>query len=380
MNGHRWVKNYEDVRKNVQNFNNDLNDAEHLQNILAAFTAWYYVPEEDAVGPSIFIGYSEMTVEKYRGPELHGGRTEERLEKLKVFRKLDKGTPEYAYVEKKVEGLVRNFGKSTKEDARYSAPRNWTLRQLPLNTILYGPPGTGKTYKTFRRCVEICDGKENCPDENDKIRIRYKELVEEERIEFVTFHQSYGYEEFVEGLRPETGSAKEGGEAGTGFRLVATDGVLKRIAERARGAFGPTGKSFDLSERRVFKMSLGNPTVKDEYQEIFDECIRNGYVLLNYGEDVDWSDERFSAGDEIRRHWQEERPDAQDNYSNTTIRYIDYLRNSMRMGDIVIVPANNRRFRAIGEMAGPYEFVPRETGYNHRRKVRWLCKTPRENP
>ena len=112
-----------------------------------------------------------------------------------------------------------------------------------LNTILYGPPGTGKTYKTFRRCVEICDGQENCPDENDKIRIRYKELVKDERIEFVTFHQSYGYEEFVEGLRPDTGSAKEGGEAGAGFRLVATPGVLKRIAKRARGASGSTGEA-----------------------------------------------------------------------------------------------------------------------------------------
>ena len=112
-----------------------------------------------------------------------------------------------------------------------------------LNTILYGPPGTGKTYATFRRCVEICDGQENCPDEIKKIRARYAALVKEERIEFVTFHQSYGYEEFVEGLRPDTGSAKEGGEAGAGFRLDATPGVLKRIAKRARGASGSTGQA-----------------------------------------------------------------------------------------------------------------------------------------
>ena len=92
-----------------------------------------------------------------------------------------------------------------------------------LNVILYGPPGTGKTYETAQRCVEICDG-EAKPSE---IRSRYQELVEAGRIEFITFHQSYGYEEFVEGLRPETGSD-------AGIRLVATDGVLKRIARRAR--------------------------------------------------------------------------------------------------------------------------------------------------
>ena len=99
----------------------------------------------------------------------------------------------------------------------------------PQNIILYGPPGTGKTYATFRRCVEICDGKENTEDMSDEeIRRRYGELVAEKRVEFVTFHQSYGYEEFVEGLRPDEDLA------GVGFRLVEKDGVLKRIAEHAK--------------------------------------------------------------------------------------------------------------------------------------------------
>ncbi len=95
-----------------------------------------------------------------------------------------------------------------------------------LNVILYGPPGTGKTYETASRCVEICDG---APPRTDEVRDRYRELSEEGRIEFVTFHQSYGYEEFVEGLRPETGSDAE-------MSLTPTDGVLKRMAERAREA------------------------------------------------------------------------------------------------------------------------------------------------
>ena len=96
----------------------------------------------------------------------------------------------------------------------------------PLNTILYGPPGTGKTYAISKRCVEICDGRTE--RSNEEIRSRYRELIEEKRVEFVTFHQSYGYEEFVEGLRPDTG-----GVGSAGFSLVPTAGVLKRIAERA---------------------------------------------------------------------------------------------------------------------------------------------------
>ncbi len=93
-----------------------------------------------------------------------------------------------------------------------------------LNTIFYGPPGTGKTYATFEKCVEICDGKAT----DATIKQRYKQLRDEDkRIEFVTFHQSYSYEEFVEGLRPES---SEGG----GFKLKVKNGVLKRIANRAR--------------------------------------------------------------------------------------------------------------------------------------------------
>ena len=103
--------------------------------------------------------------------------------------------------------------------------------QRPLNTILYGPPGTGKTYATRKRCVSICDDADGDFSDDD-VRDRYEELVDEDQVEFVTFHQSYGYEEFVEGLRPRVGDGT------AGFALVAEDGVLKRIAERAREAHG----------------------------------------------------------------------------------------------------------------------------------------------
>ena len=113
-------------------------------------------------------------------------------------------------------------------DLPYVVPREIST----LNTIFYGPPGTGKTYATAQRCVEICDG--TVPDDgsNEKIRKRYRELVTQGRVEFVTFHQSYGYEEFVEGLRPDTAK-------GAGFSLISTKGVLRRIAEHARNKTEP---------------------------------------------------------------------------------------------------------------------------------------------
>ena len=111
------------------------------------------------------------------------------------------------------------------------------IRLSSVHQILYGPPGTGKTYLTAPRCVEICDRTGRLTDDQiceryAEIRKRYQELVGCGRVEFVTFHQSYGYEEFVEGLRP---APNEGGQIG--FRLVPTPGVLKRIAERARNDF-----------------------------------------------------------------------------------------------------------------------------------------------
>ena len=127
----------------------------------------------------------------------------------------------------------------------------------PLNTILYGPPGTGKTYATLQRCVEICDqpGDGLTPE---RIHARYSELVGEGRVEFITFHQSYGYEEFVEGLRPAT----EGD--GGGFRLAVQDGVLKRVSKRARSA-----PAAHPGKRQFFKVALNDP-------EVLQECMEDG--------------------------------------------------------------------------------------------------------
>lgn len=100
-----------------------------------------------------------------------------------------------------------------------------TPSDYELNTIFYGPPGTGKTFNTARRAVEICLGR--AEGDPDAVRRSYDRLVEEGRICFVTFHQSYAYEDFVEGLRPKPMAS------GAGFTLEPEAGVLKAMAERA---------------------------------------------------------------------------------------------------------------------------------------------------
>lgn len=100
----------------------------------------------------------------------------------------------------------------------------------PLNCIIYGAPGTGKTYSTAEYAQSIIEGislKEFKEQNTDRKTVmeKYNKLLEEKRIVFTTFHQSYGYEEFIQGLRPDTKSDK------LSFKTV--DGVFKQIADRA---------------------------------------------------------------------------------------------------------------------------------------------------
>ncbi|KUJ77882.1 hypothetical protein AVO45_07860 [Ruegeria marisrubri] len=242
----------------------------------------------------------------------------------------------------------------------------------PLNTILYGPPGTGKTFATAERAVRICDG--TVPDHPDPrqrraaIMARYHELCAENRVAFVTFHQSYGYEEFVEGLRPVT---DEGAEGQAGFRLEAVDGVLKTISDRARTRPVSQGTKFDRAGRNVFKMSLGRAGFEEE-EYLREECFQNGYVLLGYGGEVDWSDARFDNFNTIYKHWRSLPGNETASGYDPNIVQTAQLRASMKKGDVVVVSHGNLKAQAIGIVTGDYEFVPRANDhYYHRRKVEW---------
>jgi 5-methylcytosine-specific restriction protein B len=100
----------------------------------------------------------------------------------------------------------------------------------PLNLIIYGAPGTGKTYSTIEYAMAIIEKRAIKPsqfsiEERKELVEKYENCVKDERIVFTTFHQNYGYEDFIQGIRPDTNSGS------INFKKV--DGIFKRIADKA---------------------------------------------------------------------------------------------------------------------------------------------------
>lgn len=105
------------------------------------------------------------------------------------------------------------------------------------NIIFRGAPGTGKTYLAYEIAADIisygyCDN--------------YRLLTEEQKqqVEFVQFHPSYDYSDFVEGLRPCLND-----DGTMGFELK--DGVFKKFVEKARKNYEDSMKSLEEIEREV---------------------------------------------------------------------------------------------------------------------------------
>ena len=96
---------------------------------------------------------------------------------------------------------------------------------IPLNQILFGALGTGKTYHTKKMAVEIINGKKAQDRSREEINEEYEQLIEAGQIVFTTFHQSLSYEDFIEGIKPETIDGNVAYEV--------KDGIFKQLCSRA---------------------------------------------------------------------------------------------------------------------------------------------------
>lgn len=152
------------------------------------------------------------------------------------------------------------------------------------NMILYGPPGTGKTYNSVIYAVAICEEKgveEIANEEYEIVKARYEDLKAAGRIAFTTFHQSYGYEEFIEGIRPVMSSDNGDvtSENGSQLKYRVEPGIFKKFCDDAKKVDVKTDK-FDFDKDAV----IWKVTIKEEVHE---DCFNNNRVRINWGMDTE---------------------------------------------------------------------------------------------
>lgn len=105
------------------------------------------------------------------------------------------------------------------------------------NLIFRGAPGTGKSYLAKQIAADII---------SNGYTDKWADLTEEQRrqVEFVQFHPSYDYSDFVEGLRPKMNE-----DGSMGFELQ--DGIFKSFIDRARRNFEDSQKPKEVREKEI---------------------------------------------------------------------------------------------------------------------------------
>ncbi|EIO5718058.1 AAA family ATPase [Campylobacter jejuni] len=152
-------------------------------------------------------------------------------------------------------------------------------QNIPLNQILYGPPGTGKTYHTIDKALEILG--ENLENRDEK-KAKFDEYIKNGQIVFTTFHQSYGYEEFVEGIKPRIDSKENSKEV----EYEIKDGIFKELCKKALDNYKVsllTQEEFVKSEDLENKIEIFLDELVDQ-QKFIEKIQSGGFKLEEYNE------------------------------------------------------------------------------------------------
>ncbi|WP_084148807.1 EVE domain-containing protein [Arenibacter latericius] len=244
---------------------------------------------------------------------------------------------------------------------------------MSINNILYGPPGTGKTYGTIVEALKIVDNDFYRANKNNRAALtrRYQDLLITEwkdgigQIGFCTFHQSFTYEDFVEGIKPQITKEKN-------VYYDILPGIFKKICELADGSRSASKvkkegniswTSEQFNEAFFYKLSLGEAN-NPEDQEIYEFCIKNNYVAIGFGNDFDYTG---MSEKQIK-----EKCAKIDENSSSGSQLSTFI-HGLSKNNYVLISKGNLFVRALGRIVGDYEYhEDSPIRYSHFRKVEWL--------
>lgn len=234
---------------------------------------------------------------------------------------------------------IRESGQKTDRKAIKALEERGVFREMKeankefdKNLILYGPPGTGKTYNSATYAVAICDNKSvDELTDYDAVMARYNELKKAGRIAFTTFHQSYGYEEFIEGIKPVVDDSKQD----VGYTIES--GIFKQFCEDAKSAGHKTGDAAIDAGARIWKLTIMN----GDLNQVKQECFEENNVRMGFGMEAD-----------------EARSFVED----------------VRIGDIILSFKTRKTIDGIAIVTDDASELQDKSEYETARPVKWLAK------
>jgi len=151
-------------------------------------------------------------------------------------------------------------------------PAKGNAMKHPLNQILFGPPGTGKTYNAVNHALAIVEGARVEDIEREKrasVKARFEQLKEAGQVAMVTFHQSFAYEDFIEGIKPVLDDDSDS------VKYEIVDGVFKQIANLARENLGDHSQDTDTFDLDVllqdFAQHINEKSEQDEAIKLYQD-------------------------------------------------------------------------------------------------------------
>lgn len=256
--------------------------------------------------------------------------------------------------------------KCLEEICKQNSNKEQDMTKIPLNQILYGPPGTGKTYNTVIKAIEITNPELIQRDENGNVKNykvlkeKFDELKQQGQIEFVTFHQSYSYEEFVEGIKPDLENGKE-------LRYKLQNGIFKTICNNAKELLETKVKyNFNKDNISVYKILIPD-------ESLFTYCIENDCVAINWGNDIDISN--CDSQEEIIAKIPEDFESRKQCISQLNLFKL-WIDNDLKSGKdvIVVIPGSMNTIKGIAKITGNYFYNSDIENGHQQRKVDWIRK------